>query len=485
MLNSVLIKFNIIFHFLFFILVFFTQFSYIANEVIDWDESTFFVISKYLADGSLLYVDYWDGKPPIIFVYLGFIFKIFGSSLIIGRLAGDIIIFLNVVLIFEIINKSFSKLVALSSSLLLIYLFSFEFSQPTMTEHLGVLFIILCFYHINRNPNSLNYYYLGILFSFAFNTRNNLAFGCLGIIIYLYIENKFSINSILKLMFGFLTPVTLIGAYFAFYQKLNNYIYMLIEFPIQNATNRMSFNLFVNEIYSRLKFEDGNLIEIIITIFLFLIFLYILLNFSYSSIPNILKINIFIFLFLTLSIIAGGRLSSHYYIQLLPFLAVFFAYAFSFISKKKYLLFLVSIFTLYVNLNSAAIGVQNFIRYETILINYPVKNVSEYLNNLNLNDIRFLALENHIIYLYNSDIKPFKIVHPSNLPNPDTPKEMLTSLTKLNLTINDEFNLYVNNRPDFIFCEKECYQYIDKNVFKNYYKLVLEIDGIKLFQNIS
>ena len=81
---------------LFFLTIFFTQFSYINQEVIDWDESTFFVISKYLANGDLLYVDYWDGKPPLIFFYLGLIFKFFGSNLLIGRLAGDFLIALNV-----------------------------------------------------------------------------------------------------------------------------------------------------------------------------------------------------------------------------------------------------------------------------------------------------------------------------------------------------------------------------------------------------
>ena len=66
---------NQFFYLLFLITIFFTQFSYIDQEVIDWDESTFFVISKYLANGDLLYVDYWDGKPPLIFIYLGLAFN--------------------------------------------------------------------------------------------------------------------------------------------------------------------------------------------------------------------------------------------------------------------------------------------------------------------------------------------------------------------------------------------------------------------------
>ena len=204
---------NQFFYLLFLITIFFTQFSYIDQEVIDWDESTFFVISKYLANGDLLYVDYWDGKPPLIFIYLGLAFNFFGSSLLVGRLAGDFLIFLNVILIFKILDKNFSKFVSVSSSLFLVYLFSYKASQPTMTEHLGILFIVFSFYLIS-NHNFSNYYYLGVLFSLAFNTRNNLAFACLGIVIFLFFENKIRLNSILKLGVGFLSPILLMGTYF-------------------------------------------------------------------------------------------------------------------------------------------------------------------------------------------------------------------------------------------------------------------------------
>ena len=78
-----------------FIIVFLTQFSYIQYEVIDWDESTYFLISKYASEGSVLYVEYWEAKPPIFFLYLGIIFKIFGATLLVGRLAGDLLILLS------------------------------------------------------------------------------------------------------------------------------------------------------------------------------------------------------------------------------------------------------------------------------------------------------------------------------------------------------------------------------------------------------
>ena len=115
---------NKLYYILFFITVLITQFSSIDKEVIDWDESTFFIISKFLANGSLLYADYWDAKPPLIFIYLAMVFKIFGPTLLVGRIAGDLLIFITVIITFKILDIYFSKKISLISCLLLIYLFS-------------------------------------------------------------------------------------------------------------------------------------------------------------------------------------------------------------------------------------------------------------------------------------------------------------------------------------------------------------------------
>ena len=467
---------------LFFLTIFFTQFSYINQEVIDWDESTFFVISKYLANGDLLYVDYWDGKPPLIFFYLGLIFKFFGSNLLIGRLAGDFLIALNVILVFKILDKNFSKFVSISSSLFLIYLFSYKASQPTMTEHLGILFIVFSFYLIINNNNFSNFYFLGILFSLAFNTRNNLAFACLGIVIYLFLENKITINTIIKLGAGFLSPIVLICAYFLSKDSLENYIYMLIEFPLQVSTYRMSFNEVKIEIYNKLNLDQSFSIELVILISLIATLLYLVSKFSYKDIPSIFKLNFIICVFLTLSIIAGGRLFNHYLIQLFPFVAIISAYAFNLFSKRKYFFTVIFVSILFLNFNLIENGYKNLLNYKNIQANYPIKKISDSLNNLNLEDRDFLTLENHIIYLYNDEITPFKVVHPSNLPNTFRYKEILNSLSELDVTFKNEFELFLQKKPHYIFCEIECNLYIDQVFYDDNYNLLIEVEGVKLFQ---
>lgn len=461
--------------------VFLTQFSSINQEVIDWDESTFFVVSNYLSKGELLYVDFWDAKPPIIFFYLGLVFKIFGSSLLVGRIAGDIIIALNVIFIFKILVIEFSKFVSLSSSLFLVYLFSYEASQPTMTEHLGILFIVISVYIIVKNKNFSKYYVLGILFSLAFNTRNNLAFACLGIFIYLFLEKNINTYSIINIVLGFITPIAALATYFLYKNSLENYIYMLIEFPLQNASNRMQLNEIKIEIYSKLNLDQSFSIEIFILITLIVTFLYVFKKYSYQKIPELFKLNFFVIIFVSLSIIAGGRLFSHYLIQLFPFIAIFLAYGLN-VFKSKYFSILIVLSLFLLNINLTMQGFKFLLNFDNVQKNHTVKQIAISINELDLENKDFLVLENHIIYLYNQNIKPFKVVHPSNLPNEELYKTTFNSLSGLGITFENEFNSFIKNIPDYIFCENDCNLYVDKIYFEENYNLIIENNGIKLFQ---
>ena len=137
---------------------------------------------------------------------------------------------------------------------------------------------------------------------------------------------------------------------------------------------------------------------------------------------------------------------------------------------------------LVLNFNLINRGFENLLNYETIQLNYPTKQISETIKNHELKNKNFLVLENHIIYLYNDDITPFKVVHPSNLPNTFRYKEILNSLSKLQITFENEFDLYVQTKPHYILCEVECTLYISQEFYVENYNLLVEIDGVKLFQ---
>ena len=125
------------------VLVVLTQFYSITYEVIDWDESTFMIMANDFYKGNLPYENLWDLKPPLFFIFLGSFYKIFGVSLLTTRLFGDLLIFLSSIVIYFISNKFLNKHLSLLSSSIYIFLVSFNFAQPTLTEFLATLFLLL------------------------------------------------------------------------------------------------------------------------------------------------------------------------------------------------------------------------------------------------------------------------------------------------------------------------------------------------------
>ena len=173
---------------------------------------------------------------------------------------------------------------------------------------------------------------------------------------------------------------------------------------------------------------------------------------------------------------------NHYLIQLFPFVAVLFASGVNILKNIKYSATIVLSLTFLINLNLLFIGFNNILNYENIESNYELKNISNFLSSQGVEGRDILVLENHIIYLYNDSIVPFKVVHPSNLPNTDRFNDILNSLTKLNLTFKDEFKLFVENKPEYIFCEDYCYSHITMDYYEKYYTLIFSNEDYKLFK---
>lgn len=467
-----------------FLVVFFSQFSSISIEVIDWDESTFFVISKYLSEGKILYFDFWDGKPPVIFFYLALFFKLFGSSLIVGRLAGDLIIFAISIITYKILKLYFLRNVSLISSFFLIYLFSYKFSQPTMTEHLGLLFIVLSFYLILKDINNINFIYLGVLFSLAYNTRNNLGFSCLGVYIFLITIKKLKIKNILYTIFGFLIPILSLSIYFYHHDALDIYIYMLFKFPIQNASVRSNFDELKLDLYNRLNINEGISIEILITLFV-LIVIYLYFKNKFYKINNLLFLgNTLLFIFTLLSIFAGGRLLGHYFIQVFPFLVIYLAFGIHLINERAKLFnYLILVIVLYLNVNTVLLGVQNLANYKQVISNYSLTQISEHLDKNNPKEVSILVLEDHLVYLINNNIISPTIVQPSNQPYNDRNAPWLNSLEKFNIVSN--FENQVIDKPDYVLCNIYCTEHLEKSYFLSFYTLEFEINNSKLFKKVD
>ena len=82
-----------------------TQIGSLEREVIDWDESVFILMAANILDGHLPYVEMFDNKPQLIFFMLAGVMAVFGESLLVVRLFGDVCILASCAAVFAIARR--------------------------------------------------------------------------------------------------------------------------------------------------------------------------------------------------------------------------------------------------------------------------------------------------------------------------------------------------------------------------------------------
>jgi hypothetical protein len=146
-------------------------------SVIDWDESTFILMGQNILDGHLPYVELWENKPPLAFVFFA-VAILFGKSIIIVRIAGTIALLGSAYLTFRVGRDIWGRQAGVLAAILSIVFVSLAHSgQATMTEiialvpTMGALVVLL-----TRGVNRSTCFWTGFLLSVATLIRLNLAY---------------------------------------------------------------------------------------------------------------------------------------------------------------------------------------------------------------------------------------------------------------------------------------------------------------------
>jgi len=109
------------------------------------DESTFLVIGNCIKDGSVLYQDVANNKPPGVFYLAAFVFSIVGKSFIAMRILTFVVHAASALLVFALGKKIAGRNVGMIASILFligVYLLSFQ-GYCYLTEPYVVFFCIL------------------------------------------------------------------------------------------------------------------------------------------------------------------------------------------------------------------------------------------------------------------------------------------------------------------------------------------------------
>lgn len=381
-------------------LIFSTQSSSLDREVIDWDESTFAVISKSIINGKILYVDSWDTKPPVLFYWMALFIKILGSNIFAVRFSGDVLIFLTSFFLYKIIDKRYENhYLNILGCTFFILLFNFNFAQPTLTELPGLFFLTLSIFI--HKYNSKNTFANGFIIGLAIMSRTNLGFLIFAYLI-IYLKDKFKFEKIFYFLTGSSVPFLLFGAYFFYKNAFINFLSgVFIEITYSSSTNKIED--FYNDVLvyklKNFEFREAILIFIILITFYVIYQKNILLNLSDETI---------ILLFLLLSIFLGRSLFYHYFIQTYTILTILFIEVIYVINIKR-ITFLMIVFLFLLQFNLVFSGFQNIYNYQDISKNYPIKKIASKLNSEEV-----LAITDHLIYFYNDGESPI-VVHPRSI----------------------------------------------------------------------
>jgi|TARA_B100001094_G_C18195422_1_gene810432 hypothetical protein len=466
----------------FIILVFLTQFSSIGNEVIDWDETTFILMGNSFYEGNLPYTELWDLKPPMHFILIGFAFKTFGPSLLVTRLLGDFLIFLSAALIYHLTKDIFTNFERVLAASVYIIFVSFDFSQPTMTEFTATFFILLSLTFLKNNGNH-NFFLSGFAISLSVLTRTNIAFVVIGLLVYLY-RQKVSTKKVMIFLSGGLSPLFTFMLIYIFEGALKEFLYSVFVIPLGNTVIRENFLDFVTSSLPTI-FLDG-----VFSIQIWFVFLLVSLLMRYFiksktnskkliiDFPDVISLNIVIFFSILISILLGGRFFYHYLIQLFPFASILLIFLIKNLYEKKSIVYVGIILLIFLNiLSPAKQSIYNLSNYSEIERNYEIKSFVNYIDS----EKNLLALDNHIIYFY-TGIKPITpVVHPNIIAKAQDYKLLLEQLMELGYIVENQFSVILEDKPEYLFCEKECSLYIPESYFKNY-TLISKNKDIKLYQ---
>ena len=153
-----------------------TQIGSLEREVIDWDESVFVLIAANVLDGHLPYVELFELRPPVLFFMLAGVMAVFGESLLVVRLFGDVCILASCVAVFAIARRWTDPISAGLGTLTVIAVSSaYSFGQHTSSELPATALLMAALWLLLARRDRLwAVACAGLLVSLATLTRSNL-----------------------------------------------------------------------------------------------------------------------------------------------------------------------------------------------------------------------------------------------------------------------------------------------------------------------
>ena len=170
------------------------RFPFFFRDYIDWDETTFLLVSQSWVEGHLPYTELWDLKPPLTFLFFAVQLWIFGKNMILIRLSGVLLVAGIAWFSYQLIHRlqpglgeEYKKL----SAVLIVLLCSlFGTLQGVMSEHISTFFFMGGLAVLLTKPRDSIRWAItaGIMMGIGVMSKLNLAYPILALGLYLLSE---------------------------------------------------------------------------------------------------------------------------------------------------------------------------------------------------------------------------------------------------------------------------------------------------------
>jgi 4-amino-4-deoxy-L-arabinose transferase-like glycosyltransferase len=210
------------------------------SEPFERDEGVFATLGQTILNGDLAYRDAWDHKPPLVALWYAGSFVVFGETIEAPRIAAAVFAALTAVLVFLVARRMYNDRVAIAAGLIFSLCYGIPHLQINANSEVFLLLpLVAAFYafHRARTEDSAGWLLLaGVLSGLAFMTKQVAMWNFFALLAFLAYEGWRSQDwsaarpRLLVFAGGALAGIAPFFAYFALNGALEDFVYAVFTY---------------------------------------------------------------------------------------------------------------------------------------------------------------------------------------------------------------------------------------------------------------
>ena len=431
------------------------QNAFVNFETIDWDISSYLVVSNEINQGHLPLERQWESKPPLLFYTYNFFTTLSGNNYLIFRILNDLIVYFLSIILFMISNKNFgnTKSVSLLISTTYIIFMSTVWNTLEYSELYSLIFLSVSFYLYTKKTSENSSYLSGVFLGLSILCNQGTLIFFLGFVFSLIFKNSDEVNNKLIFLIKFIFGIAIPNLIFLFLYYSNNlfdiYFAHFFSIPLSYASEGFNFlGGLVDYLRSLYKFNAA----------LYTLFIFIIISVSIQSLNNRIKnkkkitysiddISIFI-IFSIIFYFVGSHGYYHHLLFLIFFLPLSIMKIATTAQKNLFILFLVSAL-ISTSITQFPLSINNLKDLDTTYENYPLRALSEEIDSyFDDEDYTILAFDYNLVLFYLNKHNQSYIVHSENYLE----DYIVNELIEIEYISENEINYLLDQEADVVIC---------------------------------